>query len=155
MIIIYDEIKQGDVYMGNYEDQFNEMRRYIEEKWDELFKGKSSSSFDNSIWHTDDGEAWCFNAKKYTLKQAVEIVSPKIKKETEREYGKFNHVAKSFVRHRCGAGEDGPTCGWWFGDYEYGYHAVPVWMFTWDNDYYSIEEAFSKYGTTTPTSEGE
>lgn len=140
--------------MSYYQEQFNEMRQYIEEKWDEAVKGKSSSSFDNSIWRTDDGEVWCFNAKKYTLNQAIEIVSPKIEKETEREYGKFNHVAKSFVRHRCGTWEDGPTCGWWFGDDEHGYHAVPVWMFTWDDDYDSIEEASSKYSVP-PAPEGE
>ena len=142
--------------MSNYKEQFDAMRDVIEKKWDEAINGKSSSSFDNATFHTDDGIFRCFNAKKYTLKQAFEIVSPQVEEATEKEYGKFNHVAKSFVRHRCGITEDGPACGWWFGDYEFGYHAVPVWMFTSDDDYDSIEEAFSKYIThTTPAPEGE
>lgn len=127
-----------------YQDESRNRREFIESKWDELRSKNTSSSFDNHIWNTEDGKYWCFNANKYTLSQAVEIVMPNIIKTTKERYGEFDHVGKSFARHRCGTWEDGPTCGWWCGDDEFGYHAVPVWMFSWDDEYDSIEEALKK-----------
>lgn len=127
-----------------YLESFRKQRELTESRWNELIKKKTSSLFDNLVWANEDGWFWCFNAKKYTLSKALEIVRPSIIKATEKTFGEYNHVAKSFVRHRCGTGEDGPVCSWWFGDNEYGYHAVPVWMFTWEEEYDSIEEALAK-----------
>lgn len=124
--------------------EFKQYRDHIEKIWDDLKNSKPKSSFDNLEWCTDDGRFHCFNAMKYSLEQAVKIMRPKIKKGTEECFGNFDHVGKSFVRHRCGTSEDGPCCGWWFGDDEYGFHAIPVWMFTSDDDYDSIEEALGK-----------
>ena len=132
-----------DKYL-EYLQKFKKRREFIESEWNELMNKKTSSSFDNRAFFTDDGAYWCFNAKKYTLLQAVEIVRPSIIEQTEDEYGEFCHVAKSFIRHRAGYGEDGPCTGWAFGDEEFGYHAVPVWMFTWDDEYDAVEDALKK-----------
>ena len=133
--------------MDNYLEEFMKRREFIESKWNELMNKKTSSSFDNDTFLTDDGAYWCFNAKKYTLSKALEIVRPSIIEQTEDEYGEFCRVAKSFVRYRAGYGEDGPCSGWWFGDDEFGYHAVPIWMFTWEDEYDTIEKAINKETT--------
>ena len=121
----------------NYLEEFRRRREKVESQWDIDIKDNSKSSFDSSDFHSEDGVLYCFNAKKYTLKEACDIAQSAYK-------GLFTNVAKSYARHRCGTSEDGPCCSWWCGDDERGYHSVPVWMFCDDEDYPTIEEALAK-----------
>ena len=121
----------------DYLECFRKLRERVEAQWDIDVKDKRKSSFDSIVFHSDDGKAYCFNAKKYTIQEACDIA------QSDYE-GVFTNVAKSYVRHRCGTTEDGPTCGWWCGDNERGYHSVPVWMFCDDEDYPTIEESLAK-----------
>ena len=121
----------------DYLEEFRRRRENVEAQWDIDVKDKSKSSFDTSVFYSDDGNFLCLNARKYTLEEAIEI-------NKREEIDSYKHVAKSYVRHRCGTTEDGPCCGWWCGDDEWGYHSVPVWMFCDDEDYPTIEEALTK-----------
>ena len=122
--------------MTDYLEGFRKRREKIEAQWDIDVKDKSKSSFDSIVFYLEDGKAYCFDAKKYTLQEAFDIAQSAYE-------GGFSNVAKSYVRHRCGTTEDGKVCGWWCGDDEYGYHSVPVWMFCDDEDYPTIEEALA------------
>jgi hypothetical protein len=112
-------------------------REKIEAQWDIDMKDKSKSSFTFFGSHSEEGDVYCFNAKKYLLQQAIEIIEAESKLD-------FTNVAKSFVRYRCGSVGEGRVYGWWWGDNERGYHSVPAWKFCNNPDYPTVEEALAK-----------
>nr|WP_319775996.1 hypothetical protein [uncultured Sphaerochaeta sp.] len=102
-------------------------RKRVEQNWDKEITLKKKSKFDKGTFYSEDYMYYCMNASKYTYEQALE----------EMHKYNFFFVVKSFVRHRFGTVDHEPASAWFCGDNEYGYHSVPVWMLTDDEEYYA------------------
>ena len=99
----------------------------MEMLWDNELKPNTKSKFDKGFFYGEDYVYYCMNASKYTYEQALE----------EMHKSNFLFVVKSFVRHRFGTVDYEPASAWFCGDNEHGYHSVPVWMLTDDEECYA------------------